>query len=478
MSQFSYSFCLSLFHSLWQSALLLILYAAIHPIVKKQLPSFKRNLLYGLLFSQVIISSCTFLIYYSSSFGFYRDIIEPGVSTFLLAQQSFIEKYSYWIISFYILVISLKTIQLLYNWYRFKRLCNTTLIKPSVDLKLFTVRKAYEFGIGRKVTLWLSDAVSTPLTFGFLKPVILMPVALLNNLSLAEAESLIIHELTHIKNNDYILNWLLVISETIFFFNPFIRIMSNKIKLEREKNCDVQVLQFKYPVINYAETLLKAAKFKTNINFFPLAAVFKNKQLLQRITFFTAHNNLVFSKRRFNTLSFTAIAVTLLVNLFLLVQVKHHAAPAVSENEASQFPAQFTDRLLVASTNEFPKTISVTQQQVSGNLKDQQAVNLQQPVKKPQKVAEIVSVEKLKIPLVSFENFAMPVVNVEQSEEELFVKEECSGTSESVTKTYKLQLKNGQWKNELVLVVKEGRPKLDSICIIKDTVISYIPAMQ
>ena len=242
----------------------------------------------------------------------------------MVLQQPFIEKMAPWIIALYTSVIFFKSMLIVYNWYRFKKICRSTFIKPSIDLKLFTFKKANEFGITRKVTLWFSNAVSTPLTFGFLKPVILMPVALLNHLSIADAESLIIHELTHIKNNDYLLNWLLVIAETLFFYNPFVKIIARKIKLEREKNCDVQVLQFQYPVIRYAETLLKTAKFRTNINFFPLAAVFKNKQLLQRIHFFTADQNLVFSKKKYSALSLPAIIAVLLINLFILTQVKNH----------------------------------------------------------------------------------------------------------------------------------------------------------
>ncbi len=477
MSQFSYSFCLSLFHSLWQSALLYVLYLAIQPIVKKQLPAFKRNILYALLFSQVIISVFTFFIYYTNTSNFYRDIIETNFSA-LLIKEPLLEKYASWITTIYTLVISFKTVQLLYNWHRFKQLCNTTLVKPTVDLKLFTLKKVHEFGIHRKVTLWFSEAVSTPLTFGFLKPVILMPVALLNHLSIQDAESLIIHELTHIKNNDYILNWILVISETLFFFNPFIRIISNKIKLEREKNCDVQVLQFRYPVINYAETLLKTAKFKTNINFFPLAAVFKNKQLLQRIKFFTVDNNLVFNKRKYGTVSFSAIAITVLMNLFILVQIKNHKTTIVSDTITPMMTLQPAFKTSSAPTPEASETFSA---QASGLTKtlDEKAAALHLELKKVNTDAKAISEEALRMANEELQaSYAIPVVNVEPEEQDVEVKEESSGTNESVTKSYKLKLKNGQWKNELVLVIKEGKPKLDSICVVKDSIVSFIPAMQ
>lgn len=90
-----------------------------------------------------------------------------------------------------------------YNWISFKRKHNNNLVKPPVDLKVFAIVKAGQFGIKRYVSLWLSNTVASPVTFGFWKPVILLPVALVNKLTISEVESLIVHELTHIKYNDF-----------------------------------------------------------------------------------------------------------------------------------------------------------------------------------------------------------------------------------------------------------------------------------
>ncbi|MFT3911600.1 MAG: M56 family metallopeptidase [Ferruginibacter sp.] len=480
MSQFSYCFCLSLFHSLWQCALLLVFYSAIQPVIRKQLPSFKRNVLYGLLLTQVIISCLTFFIYYSGSLDLYKDLIATNFSGLVL-QQPLIEKIAPWIIALYTSVIFFKSMLIVYNWYRFRKVCKSTFIKPSIDLKLFTFKKANEFGITRKVTLWFSNAVSTPLTFGFLKPVILMPVALLNHLSIADAESLIIHELTHIKNNDYLLNWLLVITETLFFYNPFVKIIARKIKLEREKNCDVQVLQFQYPVIGYAETLLKTAKFKTNINFFPLAAVFKNKQLLQRIHFFTSDQNLVFSKKKYRAVSLPAIITVLLINLFILTQIKNYnrekditlsAIPQITQPNAvgrDGIPAASISGI-ISDVASIPKKIM-----------NEQVLAMKERLKEINESSRAIEAEAANIAMENLEvAYAMPVINEQTEEKEVIVKEEASGTEEAVTKAYKVKLKDGKWKDELVYILKERKPIIvtDSICYLKDSVIRYVPAMQ
>ncbi|MBK6635063.1 MAG: M48 family metalloprotease [Chitinophagaceae bacterium] len=58
--------------------------------------------------------------------------------------------------------------------------------------------------------------------FWFFKPVILLPVALVNNISTQQAETLILHELAHIRTNDYLLNWFLLTAETLFFLILFV----------------------------------------------------------------------------------------------------------------------------------------------------------------------------------------------------------------------------------------------------------------
>ena len=101
---------------------------------------------------------------------------------------------------------------------------------------------------------------------------ILLPVALLNNINTAQAETLVLHELSHIKTNDYLLNWFLVVADTIFFYNPFVSALCRRIRIEREKYCDINVIAFAYSPALYAETLLKAERIKQMIPNFQLAA--------------------------------------------------------------------------------------------------------------------------------------------------------------------------------------------------------------
>ena len=67
MGLFSYSLCMSLLHSLWQSALLLLLYLLWQLIFRKQTPAIKRNTLLSLLTIQLFFSILTFISYFQDN---------------------------------------------------------------------------------------------------------------------------------------------------------------------------------------------------------------------------------------------------------------------------------------------------------------------------------------------------------------------------------------------------------------------------
>ena len=109
--------------------------------------------------------------------------------------------------------------------------------------------------IRQAVKLLRSARVTVPTVVGWLKPVILLPIAVLNRLPEDQLEMIIAHELGHIRRYDYLLNLLQVVIETLFFYHPAIRWMSRQVRQEREHCCDDLVIaQCDQPVL-YARAL-------------------------------------------------------------------------------------------------------------------------------------------------------------------------------------------------------------------------------
>ncbi len=133
------------------------------------------------------------------------------------------------------------------------------LEKIDAGLRIFTERVCLQMGIRRPVKIYLSNLVTSPITAGYLKPVILLPFAAVNFLTTDQLEAVILHEIAHIKRYDYLVNLIQTLAEVALFFNPFMQLMSRHIKRERENSCDDWVLQYEYNASSYAYALVKLA---------------------------------------------------------------------------------------------------------------------------------------------------------------------------------------------------------------------------
>ncbi|MBQ8510409.1 MAG: peptidoglycan DD-metalloendopeptidase family protein [Clostridia bacterium] len=95
--------------------------------------------------------------------------------------------------------------------------------------------------LGRQVSLRLSDAVDTPLTYGVLRPVILLPSAMT-----AEEDDrlrcILDHEQTHIAHHDAAYKWLLTVTACLHWFNPTVWLMLHFAGRDMELACDEAVL--------------------------------------------------------------------------------------------------------------------------------------------------------------------------------------------------------------------------------------------
>ncbi len=99
-------------------------------------------------------------------------------------------------------------------------------------------RLAAALGVARRVGLKVSDAIDSPLSFGWWRPVILLPAALVAGMDPLLLEALLAHELAHVRRFDYLANLLQTAVETLLFYHPGVWWISGRIRAERELICD------------------------------------------------------------------------------------------------------------------------------------------------------------------------------------------------------------------------------------------------
>ena len=106
-----------------------------------------------------------------------------------------------------------------------------------------------------------SSTVAVPRLAGLIRPVIVLPSAALTGLSRDEAEMILAHELAHLRRGDLWVNFLQRLAEAVLFFNPSVWLLSHRVSRFREYCCDDLVCRAtSRPSIDYARLLVGLAE--------------------------------------------------------------------------------------------------------------------------------------------------------------------------------------------------------------------------
>ena len=141
---------------------------------------------------------------------------------------------------------------------------------------------AVQLGLRRPVRLLLSLRVRVPMVIGALRPVVLLPAALATGLSAVQLEAIFLHELTHIRRGDFLLNMLQHIVESLLFFHPAVWLISAAVRHERELCCDDIVVRHARPY-DYATALAALEAYRAQTPGTALAASGQPQHLFNRI---------------------------------------------------------------------------------------------------------------------------------------------------------------------------------------------------
>ncbi len=127
----------------------------------------------------------------------------------------------------------------------------------SVPETLLTLAKqtATRLRVRQAFQIFASKAVTAPTMIGWLKPVILFPVASLAGLAPSQLEAMLAHELAHIRRHDYLVNSLQIAIETLLFYHPAVWWISKQIRREREHCCDDAAVTVTGSPLIYAKAL-------------------------------------------------------------------------------------------------------------------------------------------------------------------------------------------------------------------------------
>jgi beta-lactamase regulating signal transducer with metallopeptidase domain len=139
---------------------------------------------------------------------------------------------------------------------------------------------------GRRVRVCISNEVAVPAAIGFFKPAIVFPSRLLPQLSAAEIEVILLHELAHLRRWDDWTNLAQKILKALFFFHPAVWWIESRLTLEREMACDDMVLAQTSSPRAYASSLISFAEKLQSARALTLAQALVSRmhQMSQRVS--------------------------------------------------------------------------------------------------------------------------------------------------------------------------------------------------
>lgn len=143
-----------------------------------------------------------------------------------------------------------------------KRMRASTVGDADAQWQATVKRLAERLEVRRAIALVESAAVEVPTVIGWLRPVILMPASAVLQLSPAQLEALLAHEIAHIRRHDYLVNLLQSVVETLLFYHPAVWWIGRALRVEREHCCDDLAVSVCGDAAGYARALTRLEEIR------------------------------------------------------------------------------------------------------------------------------------------------------------------------------------------------------------------------
>jgi uncharacterized protein (TIGR03435 family) len=160
-----------------------------------------------------------------------------------------------WIVLGWMIGVFVFSMRLLAAWTVSLRLRSSqSSLPPKMWQRKLDELRAH-LNISRPVRLVVSATTRVPVTAGWLRPVVLVPLGALSGLGPELLEALLAHELAHIRRHDYLVNLLQGVTEAVLFYHPAVWWVSRRIREERELCCDDAAVSICGDALTYVRAL-------------------------------------------------------------------------------------------------------------------------------------------------------------------------------------------------------------------------------
>jgi bla regulator protein BlaR1 len=292
IDKFAPALCWTLVHSLWEGLIFAVLASIVMVATKRSGPTLRYNALTCLFALFVLVAAATFVREWNHhlSGGRISGAI-TRVHTIILGETgsrpaggmgtgtgvqsaegaplwqqmtNLLSDHALLIVTIWLFIVGVRVARTGYCIF-YTQLLKTHRSYPPADYWVQRLASlCTSMGIHRSVMLLESEVMKIPAVFGHLKPVIFVPIGLLAQIPPSQVEAMLVHELAHIRRNDFLVNFLQGLIENIFFFNPAVVWISSLIREAREHCCDDIAIGQTKDKRQFIETLISLTERQVN----------------------------------------------------------------------------------------------------------------------------------------------------------------------------------------------------------------------
>ena len=141
--------------------------------------------------------------------------------------------------------------------------CAGILIRAGVRWRAAAARLRHStpWRSGLPVPVRTAPSLFEPGVFGLFRPVLVLPEGIEDQLSDAQLQAVLAHELCHARHRDNLAAALHMLVEALFWFHPLVWWVGARLMDERERACDEEVVALGRDRALYAESILRVCQF-------------------------------------------------------------------------------------------------------------------------------------------------------------------------------------------------------------------------
>lgn len=238
-----------LVHFLWQAAIVGVLYALARAVLPRGNPRYLAAMLALLALAVIPVFTAWHEWQVLAAPAGLAGVVVTGTLRSASSQAAaptmtwpvLLDAVLPWLVLAWALGAGVLGVRVFRQWRRLRALLRSAANLPEWQARARVF--AERMGLRRSVPILVSLRIATPALIGWVRPVVVLPLAVLARMPAAQIDLILAHELAHLRRLDHLANLFQVVLETLFFYHPAVHWISRDARNERELCCDALALR-------------------------------------------------------------------------------------------------------------------------------------------------------------------------------------------------------------------------------------------